>query len=601
MVQGLLSRKNPWRWLAWALPAGTLLYAALLRQSDVLSWPALAHELGPADTDIWLRLAQVRQWLGGGDFFSHSVPNTNAPNGGISIHWTRPMDALLALFYSFMPSGLGMEKRLLLASTWLPPALGVAAFAVLVRAVRRGFDNVHALWTLVLLLAVSPLSSYFPPGESDHHGLLALLWCGVVCLLMRPLTLKTGWLAGALLGAMIWISTEGLMMYAAVCAILGVAALRSPVESGPLARVTLGAALAVAAGLAVEVPPAQYFSFFAYDTISIVYVTLLALIAAGALLLSMPGIRRLSLGQRIAVAALTAAAIIAAEASLFPKALLGPLADADPFITAVFFPRVMEAKPLFAHPGVVVLQHLWQPALAAALLLAVWRLRLREERRRRLAILAGLLLVTCGVSLVQGRWTYYLQPPALIAIAIILPVLAISARGKISRWLRRIERRQRPYAALLAFVLMMLLIAAPFDVPGERDAWNCQAQIRYIVHTQQLQKLLGNKPRILYAPPEVAGDVLFFTPYRIVAGGYHREGKGLRDMEDIKNAREPKEARKRLAARKVDNLLVCPSSAPGDSWLHSLSADHHPAWLKPVPGLKLMRLQGPVPGLFAVK
>lgn len=592
------AKNNIWRWLVWLVPIAVLLQAAVVRQGVVLGFPGLPYELGPADSDIWLRLTQVRQLLTDGDFFDHTVRNTNAPEGGVSIHWTRPMDFLLSLFFFLTPTWLAETKRLLLASVWLPPVLGLACFGVLLKAVRQRFNNVHALWMLVLLLAASPLSSYFPPGESDHHGLLALLWCGVICLLMRPLTTRGAWITGALSGLMIWVSTEGLMIYLLTLYILGVAALKRPEEIRTFFYVTLSAALTTAFGLMIEVPPEKIFSFQMNDTLSIVYVMLLALIAAGTCLMSCPAVTRLPFERRALWAVLAATGVLAIELILFPRVAQGPLADADPFITHEFFARVMESKPLSAQSWVVILQHIWQPALAFFLLCITWRRKLRTSRKRQMLVLAVMLAGTFAMTLAQGRWTYYLQPPALIALATILPVWS---RGATRRWGRKIERVLRPYLALLAAGVVVMAIGAPFDYTADQDLWNCQAQLRYVIQTQQLQKLLGDEPRILYVPPEAGGDVLFFTPYRIIAGEYHREGKGLKALAEIEAAEKPEAAKIFLAARKVDSLLACPIFQKPPSWMHGLSPQQHPAWLAPVPGLTFMKLPGPKPVLFTVK
>ncbi|MEZ0226755.1 MAG: hypothetical protein ACAH83_19515 [Alphaproteobacteria bacterium] len=590
-------RKRFWRWLVWLVPIAVLLQAAVVRQGVVLGFPALPYELGPADSDIWLRLAQVRQFING-DFFDHTVRNTNAPGGGVSIHWTRPMDFLLSLFYFLTPAGLADTTRLLLASVWLPPVLGLACFGVLMKAVRRRFNNVHALWMLVLLLAANPLFPYFTPGESDHHGLLALLWCGVICLLMRPLTTGGAWIAGALSGLMIWVSTEGLMLYALTLGILGLAALRRPEEMRRFFYVTLSAAIVAAAGLAVEVPFAEIFRFQMNDTLSIVYVMLLALIAAGTCLLSCPVITRLSFPRRVFWAAMAGLGALGIEIILFPRVVQGPLAGADPFITHEFFARVMESKPLSAQSWVVILQHIWQPALTLILICATWRRKLRASRKRQMLTLAVMLAGTFAMTLAQGRWTYYLQPPALVALATILPVWS---RAATRRWGRKIERVLRPYLALLAAGVIVMAIGAPFDYTPDQNLWNCQAQLRYVIQTQQLQKLLGDAPRILYVPPEAGGDVLFFTPYRIIAGEYHREGKGLKALAEIEAAEKPEAAKIFLARRKVDSLLACPIFQKPPSWMHGLSPQQHPAWLTPVPGLTFMKLPGPKPVLFTVK
>jgi hypothetical protein len=599
-AKGGLTRKRALRLLVWLPPVCVLLRWAFRRQAEILRWPAMTRELLPADSDVWLRLAQVRQFLTGHDFFDHAVRNTNAPFGGIAIHWTRPMDFLLSLFYYLTPADLSMTQRLLLSATWLPPIMGLICLGILLKAARRVFDNIHVLWIFISLLFASPLPTYFPPGECDHHGFLALLWSGVVCLLMRPLDRREAVLAGALSGLMIWVSTEGLMLYALTLIILGVAALKKPEEMKNFFLVTLAAAAVSAIGLMIEVPPEQIFTFQKNDTLSIVYVMLLTLIAGAACLLSCPVVTRMTFVRRFIASGIAAIIVLAIEIALFPKVLLGPLADADPFITHEFFARVMESKPLLGHPFDTILQHLWEPALAALLLMAAWKKDMTPLRRRQVLTLAGMLAGTLLMTLNQGRWTYYLQPPALVAIAGLLPGWSMALKTK--WWRRQIDRPFRPYAALLFAGGIMAGLGAAFgSASGNPYLWNCQSELRYVIQTQQLQKLLGDKPRILYAPAEEGGDILFFTPYSIIAGEYHREGQGLKTLAELEAAKTQEEARKILQARKVDSMIVCPVFEKPDSWMRHLSPEHHPAWLTPVSGLEFMPLPGPKPYLFTVK
>jgi len=589
------ARAHPLRWLVWLPVVGYSLYLSLLRQGAVLKWPDVGYDLGPADSDVWLRLTQVRQWMAGGDFFDHAVRNTNAPYGGISIHWTRPMDVLLRFFANLMPPDFPVDVKLLLASAWLPPLLGIIAFGLLMGAALRRFNHVHPVWCLFLLVAFSPLQQYFPPGESDHHGLLSMLWCGVIFLLMRPMSPRAALIAGAVMGLMFWISPEALLLIGLVLLTLGVLSLRKPAEMRSVAALSLGLAATSVIGLMVEVKPQNYFSFQAFDTLSIVFVALFSFIAAGAVLLSHPAIMQLSAKRRIAAGFIVAGFALAAEVLAYPKILMGPMADADPYITHDFLKHITEAMPLYAQPASVILKHLWQPLLAGIVLGYALILRSRAGVQRQAQMLAMLLLGTLVIVMVQGRWTYYLQPVAIVALAGFLPSLAQKSWSPFKQF----EKPLRPYIAIFA-VYILVIIGGSFITADAQDSslWQCQSQMRYIVQSRQLQPLLGTQAFTLYAPPEVSGDILFFTPYRIIAGVYHREGKGLHDVADIAVQENAAAAKTLLKKRGVDAVLACPASEKTESWLHSLDAAHHPKWLTPVTGFKFMDTPGPRPQLF---
>ena len=577
-----------------------MLLPALTRQGQVLSFPQLKNPLQPPDPDVWMRLTQVRQWIAGGGFFDHTVRNTNAPPGGITTPWTRPLDALLALVYYFTPVAKSAAVRLMLSATWLPPLLCIGALALMSSAAQRLFQHRHVLICAVLLwICNTTVYDYFAPGDSDHHGLLCVLWCGVLLLMLnRSLSVATAGGIGLLLGVMTWISPEALIVTGFVFALLGGEGLLKPERMQLLAAAALGAALAANTGLYVEVPPQEVASRLTYDSLSIVQVSLLWLTAAGACGLAAFYRRELSLPARFCAASLIGSLVLLGMYALYPRFFLGPMADVDPFIISDFLPNVAEATPLFKGVPQDILRQVMEPALATVLLgLALFQKNLREERARQLVLLALLLGGTFLMTAAQLRWDYYLQPVAIIAAAALLPGIAGGAR----RALKPVPRGWRPYICLWLLVIAVNLgmRTHPTQASG---AGVCMAQMRYVIETQQVEKLLGDAPLTLFAPPDVGGDVLFFTPYRIIASNYHREGAGLKDIRAIEEAKTAKAAQALLAKRGVKAMLYCPDRAPKDGWLHALAiGGGFPAWAAPVTGLRFMEAPGPVPVLAKVR
>lgn len=549
--------KNKWRVLLWLLPLGWLAKLSFARQSDVLKWPNLSAPLGPNDPDVWLRLNQVRQWLIGDDFLGHVVRNTNTPDiGSIEIHWTRPLDALLALGAWIAPRDFSVETRLMLSATWLPPLLGLFALFFMMRAAQRHFNNIHATGCLFLAVAFSPLAAYYMPGDADHHGLLAMLWCAVICLIMRPLTVLTGAAGGVALGLMLWISTEALMPIAAVYAILGFFTLKDAGQMKPVTAMAWGTFIVSALGLAAEYPLEEYFTRIQYDTLSIPYVALTLFIALGASVLCIPKVVALAPRARLICSVSVAAAAAGVEMLLYPKIISGPMVDADPFVKENFLLLISESKSLFLREPDVILRHLWQPLLALALLLKI-------PNRREKYLLLSLLAAGFFMVAVQGRWTYYLQPVAVVAIAALFPPVITAA-------LHRVERPFRPYAVLFLASVIVAGIAGAITPKTDPAKAECQSAIRLALQTG-IFKSYGS----LYVDPAMGGDVLFFTPQKIIAGNYHREGQGLKTLYDIETAKTADEARKLLDARKISAVLACP--AVDNKWI-----SEKPAWLKPV-------------------
>ncbi len=568
--------------------------------SEVYAFPKLEFPLNPADPDAWLRLTQVRQWISGADFFSHAVLRTNAPIGGITTPWTRPMDILLSVFYALSPSRYGMDVRLMLAAAWLPVTLGFATFGLLAAAARRQFRHVQVMGCAALLLLTS-VYDYTSPGDADHHGLLATLWCGLLLVLMSDkVSALTGLLPGVLLGLMLWASPEALILAGAVFLLLGIDAILRPARVLLPAFTALGAALTLTGALFVEMPAGEILSHPYLDTLSIVHVTLLWLTVAATA--AMAGLFRVPMtaAARFFSACVLGAGMLLAQYALFPRFYLGPMGDADPYILQGFLPMVAEAKPLLHSTPEFASKALMIPALAIFLMgFALTQQKIREARLRRLLVLGALMLLTLVMTLLQARWGYYLQPVAAIAVAMLLPSLATAAKGDTGSWLRGAPRIARPYVVLGLAVLATSMMVRSVKSEPAPNAW-CTTQLRHVVQTQQLQKHLGDKPLVIFVPEDIGGEIQFFTPYSIIASNYHREHTGLRDMAGIRGATDAATAKKALAAREIGALLFCPAGQKPGSFLNSLGRDKAPAWLQPVTGLEFFDMPGAKPLLLKV-
>ncbi|MDF3024197.1 MAG: hypothetical protein K0R10_1558 [Alphaproteobacteria bacterium] len=568
--------------------------------SAIYAYPKLEFPLNPADPDAWLRLTQVKQWISGGDFFSHDVPRTNAPIGGIATPWTRPMDILISTFYALFPARLGMEVRMMLAATWLPVTLGFATFALLAAAARRQFRHVQVMGIAALLLLTS-VYDYTSPGDADHHGLLAALWCGVLLVLMSDhISRSAALVLGVLLGGMLWASPEALILSGAVFLLLGLDAVLRPQRAAIPAFTALGAAFTLTGAVFIEMPAGEILHRPLLDTLSVVHITLLWLTVAGTAIMAALFRVPMSAAARFFAACVLGAATLLAQYAVFPRFYLGPLGDADPYILQGFLPMVAEAKPLLRSTPEFASKALMVPALAIFLMGIVLSMpKIRAARLRRIIILGALLLMTLVMTLLQARWGYYLQPVAAIAVAALLPALTTAAKGDTGSWLRGAPRIARPYVVLGLAVLATSMMVRTVKSDPAPDAW-CTTQLRHLVQTQQLQKHLGTEPLIIFVPEDIGGEMQFFTPYRIIASNYHREHTGLRDMARLRDAKTPEEAKKVIDARKIEALLFCPAGQKPGNFLFSLGREKPPVWLKPVEGLEFFDMPGAKPLLLKV-
>ena len=589
----------------WGIFVFTMVLTSTLRTRAVLEFPNFDFPMGPPNPDVWVRLTQIRQWLAGGGFFDHTVRGTNAPFGGVTTPWTRPIDIIQSFLYFFTPHSLTPALRLMLSATWMAPMFCIAAVALMARTARRHFNQIHVVVAAVFLTIFnSYLADYFSPGDADHHGFMSMLWCGVLCLItLDPLSDRAALGAGALLGAITWVSPEGLMLIAPVYALLGLEALFRPRKMTALALITMGAALVVSGALFIEHAPGDRLHPV-YDSLSIVQVFLLWLVAAAAGLLAAVYERGASIGVRMAAVGVAGVGVLLIMHTIYPKFFGGPLVDADPFIFAHFLPNVTEAQPLVKTPWPDIIRELSQPVLALGLLAAAfWRnwKRMRPAKRRYLLLLAPLMFYTAMLTLVQVRWEYYLQPVAIILCAALLPGIAM--RSKL--WMKRRPPRQwRPYLWLAVVFALTAGAAKVTPAPDRTAEVLCMNQVRFILQTQQLPKLIGDENMVVYLPENAGGDALFFSPYGIIASNYHREGTGMRDMYALATAKFVYDAFVVLHKRQVKAMLYCPDNFAVNAWLRVVAEKkHYPKWMTPVEGLKFFEFEKehPKPVLFKIK
>ena len=91
------------------------------------------------------------------------------------------------------------------------------------------------------------------------------------------------------------------------------------------------------------------------------------------------------------------------------------------------------------------------------------------------------------------------------------------------------------------------------------------------------------------------GELLYRTPYSVIATPYHRNGAGIIDAHAALTAGEPEAARQILEARGIDLVLLCPQpveemffslrpgrAARGRTLYARLLTGRTPGWLHPV-------------------
>ena len=144
--------------LVWLLVA-----LALLLQY----WPQTAETL--LDTDDAMRLAQLRDWLGGQGWFDLHQARMQPPEG-YDTHWSRLIDAGLAgllFLFGLFTDGASAER---LMRAWWPLLWLLPTIAGMAMIAWRIAGREAATVALLLALVGVPAYQQFTPGRIDHHN-----------------------------------------------------------------------------------------------------------------------------------------------------------------------------------------------------------------------------------------------------------------------------------------------------------------------------------------------------------------------------------------------------------------------------------------------
>src|SRR3954451_6910219 len=302
-------------------------------------WGETAQTL--LDTDDAMRLAQLRDWLGGQGWYDL---NQARVAGGYESHWSRLIDAgragPLCVFGGFFdPATAERLMRVVWPLLWLVPTMaGVVAIAW------RIGGREAALMTLLLATIGLPGFQQFRAGRIDHHNVqIALSMLAVAATVWSDRVRWGALAAGAVTGLAMAIGLECLP-YLLVCAVAF--ALRYAVDATSAQAVRrYGLALATSSlgGLLIIAGP-DHWSRAACDEIAVNWV---AVTAAGGIGLAVAAtLATPRLAVRCAQVGVIGALAIALFVWIEPRCVHGPYAMMDPAVWPIWLTHVREMKPL---------------------------------------------------------------------------------------------------------------------------------------------------------------------------------------------------------------------------------------------------------------
>ena len=136
-------------------------------------------------TDGYMRLVRVELLHETGAWFDGRIARSNAPYGD-TLHWTRPLDALLLVAAWVLTPFLGFEKALFWGGSFVSPLLLLATGFAMLWASKPLVDAENRPFIIFVFLTQLGVMAYSLPGRVDHHALQILLLVSTAGLMLRP-------------------------------------------------------------------------------------------------------------------------------------------------------------------------------------------------------------------------------------------------------------------------------------------------------------------------------------------------------------------------------------------------------------------------------
>ena len=556
-------------------------WLAAIALSLAFAWSKLAALDLPGPDDA-LRLVQVRDLLAGQGWFDLTQYRIDAASGGIAMHWSRLVDAPIALIAALLAPLIGQGAAEVVALAAVPALTLLAVMLLAGRIAWRMLGLKAVVATGIVVAVAAPLANQLRPGRIDHHGWqIALALVAINALIARD-ERKGGLVLGTALAAWMAISIEGLPLAAAFIGIAALRWLRDPQDDTLMTH----AMAALAAASALLFAFTRGFTDLAAhcDAIGPVHLSVFLLGAA-----SLFGLARLeprSVAVRLGGLAATAAAAFALLAFSAPECATGGFAQVDPAVRDGWLATIAEGLPMWQQEPTIILLTVVPAALGIwgmmhhASLTHAWLRRFWLEY-------AALTLAALGVAMLVSR-------AGSVAVAFAAPVLG----WQLARWVEvvRTSPVPRQRIAAIAGCTLILVPALPFTLgtlltssavnaspaAAPEILEKCEADwAAFASHAGRGEEVL--------APLDLGPQILLRSRAGVVATSHHRGDRGIKALLEV-FAASPQEARTMLAARGTKWVATCTGhhelyfyALEGDETLAgALRGGNAPAWLEPV-------------------
>ncbi|ARR53933.1 hypothetical protein HY78_11100 [Rhizorhabdus wittichii DC-6] len=560
----------------WVLAATVLLAVAYSRIAPLEMW----------DPDDYLRLQQVRDWLGGQSFFDVTQYRIDPPHG-VPMHWSRIVDLPIAGLILLLQPLLGGAIAERVAASAVPLITFAGTLSAVALATARLAGRRAALLAATLAATAPMILFHVLPMRIDHHGWQTALGLFAVaaCFDRRPL--RGGTMGGIVTALWLAISLEALPAAAAIALLLALRCLcwGETERLRAFAAAFGGASPLLFAGFHGRAGWDQYWC----DAVSPAWFGPLIVTPIAAAI----GLRiatRRGVGARIAALVLAGALGVALLAATAPACLAGPFATLDPVSRHFWYDNVLEGLPVWRQPADNAAMLIGFPLVGLFGTLAAWRSARTSAEARNWLTMAAILAAAFAVALLVQRAGGFAHGCALPGTAWLLARML----GAIDRWRRMPARVVASAAAFLALSPIGAVAAGVLVVDRTAPATNAAkatAPVHYCFAPCTSLDPLARLPRsTILTGLDLTPRLLIATPHSYAGSGHHRDPQAIRRVI-LAFTQPPEVARRIMATHGMAYLLIDPTGTETnlyagvsrDGLAARLLRGEAPEWLEPVP------------------
>ncbi|MEQ1509157.1 MAG: hypothetical protein ABL909_01990 [Sphingopyxis sp.] len=555
------------------------------------------------DPDDALRLVQVRDLLGGQGWWDISQHRINPLGGDGLMHWSRIVDAPLALGIAALTPLMGPAAAESVVIGLWPLILLAPLFWLVTRTGETLGNRPIALIAPVLLASNQLILLQFAPLRIDHHSWQIMLAGALLLLAIFPASRRTGMASGLVAATYLAISLEALPAIALFAAIMAAEWLWSGAAAARHRLVAYLVTLSLSACLLQWLTRGPVgFSATWCDSLSLPYLG--ALISAALLIgFGAPLVDKYLPNPFARVGLLGSAGLASGVVLLIiePTCGHGPFGTLDPIVVEYWYLNIREGLPFWSTIDATTGFAL-APSLVGMLATA-WaaHVSVGAARRQWLIIFAAFMGMMI-LSLFVMRATAIAHLFAIAGTAYAAHRIWHRARAVANAGLRIMAT-----LSVLAILPPTAGAAAGLAITamngGEDQAENPAGHA--CVDAPSIAGLNAIAPSLIFAPLEIGPHILQKTHHSVMATGHHRNN---RVMASVISAfvGDSEAARDAIGNSGASLVVICTSAAeydnfrraPGNVFATQLATGQAPNWLTPLAmptdaGLMVWRVERP--------